>query len=226
MVELIIDTLNEIRKYLNNEDFCNSRLVCRLWSLGSNKEKKRRIQDKIKPIVLNHGFRHKMLSFTNYKPVGRSPFYGLCEYKGKKCAFYCPSSFKDAEPIWVNYLAQFWGPYEKLLPIGFTISDNFNDISPDYEHYLTARVNTKIGQGTWLIDYYIHKHKFSDTFHIIEGNNSSIVVYETPDDILEKLEENIDWNLINNLEVLGVVHFEECHLGNPPLLRSVFTYLD
>lgn len=226
-LELVIDNLNEIRKYLDDVDFCNSRLVCKLWSLGTNKEKKRRIQDKIKPIVLNHGVRHKMVTLVNYNARYGFPYYGICNYKGMKCAFYCPSSFKDAEPIWINYPSQFWGPYEKLLPTGFAMSDVINGtfaIPLDYEHYLTARVNTTIGQPKVLIDYYIHKHKYSDTFHIIEGNNCDIIVYKTPDDVLEKLEEQLNWDLIKNLEVLDIVHFEECHLGNPPLLRSVFTF--
>lgn len=221
MVELYQDNLFEIRKYLDNTNFLNSLLVCKEWSQYYYKEKKQRVLDAIQPIILNHGFRHKMLSITKYMDSYGRPYYGICIYKGKKCAFYCPYSFKDAEKLWINHADQFWGPFNKLLPVDFSFSESFN-IPPDYDHYLTARVNLKDYHG-YQIDYLIRKHKYSNTFHVIEGNDCDITVYETPDTILEKLEETIDWDIIKDLKVIDYVHFEECNLEKIFRLHTVFT---
>jgi hypothetical protein len=232
MSDLCKDNLYEIRKYLDNVSFLNSLLVCKAWSNYYYKEKRRMVTDKIKPNVLNRGFRHKMLSFTKYRLPDWSisvsgygtPYYGLCIYKGMKCAFYCPSSFKEIISIQINHPAEFWGPYEKLLPEGFSLecSDdfymNYPNLPPDYEHFLTARINSK--------DYLIHKHKYSNTFHVIEAHACYVMVYETPDAILEKLEQSIEYDLFSDLKVLDVVHFEECRLTDTQFLWTIFTYLD
>lgn len=82
-MELNKDNLYEIRKYLDDESFLNSLLVCKSWSDYDYKEKSRRVRNKIAPIVLNHGFRRKIVSFAKYNATYGAPYYGICLYKGK-----------------------------------------------------------------------------------------------------------------------------------------------
>ena len=211
MTTLCQDNIFEMRKYLDDIDYCNSLLVCKLWSSNSIKETRRRIGSKISPIVL-HGFRRNRMKILKYLSTARlskhnEPYLGICLYNNKKYIFYCEYIFNIMLQEASFYLKEPIEEFKMFFPLNCEIDNDVDYDSPMVEHYLKIRYKDDI--------IVVKKHKENGKYLIGVDQKPYFSILDTDDAYINYIEQRINnkeypEEEIWKIPVLAKVFFEEC----------------